>query len=203
MNNHYQKIASLFTGFVILTSSASAESKIELTDEAEKKLSLIDEKVVKEKKKKAETAENTTVPEAPPLSVDPDILKKSIDAGKTVYISCQACHQPTGAGIPSVFPPLAKSNWVNGLENAELAKIVLFGLSGPIEVNGTPYASAMAPLGAMLTDEKVSDVLNYVKNSWGNKGGYISPDEVKVVREEYAGKPMLTAADIKGADSLK
>ena len=35
--------------------------------------------------------------------------------GQAVYRqTCSACHQPTGAGVPGAFPPLAGSEWVNG-----------------------------------------------------------------------------------------
>ena len=50
-----------------------------------------------------------------------------------------ACHQPTGKGMDQIAPPLAQSNWVNGLENSELIKIVLYGLEGEISVNGKKY----------------------------------------------------------------
>ena len=36
--------------------------------------------------------------------------------------------------------------------------------------------------GVDLTDEQVSDVLNYVRNSWGNKGEAVTPTEVKAQR---------------------
>ena len=41
---------------------------------------------------------------------DPQVME-----GKKNYMTiCFACHQPTGLGIPMVFPPLAKSPYVNG-----------------------------------------------------------------------------------------
>ena len=35
----------------------------------------------------------------------------------------------------------------------------------------------------MLSDQEVSDVLNYVRNSFGNKGGAVTPEEVKASRK--------------------
>ena len=41
---------------------------------------------------------------------DPQVME-----GKKNYMTiCFACHQPTGLGIPMVFPPLAKIPYVNG-----------------------------------------------------------------------------------------
>jgi nitrite reductase (NO-forming) len=35
-----------------------------------------------------------------------------------------------------------------------------------------------------LTDEQIADVLNYVKNSWGNKiPGALNPEMVKAIRK--------------------
>lgn len=125
-----------------------------------------------------------------------EVLKKAIEDGKTAYATCSACHQPTGAGIPGAFPPLVKSNWVNDLDNEELIKIVLYGLQGEIEVNDVKYTSVMTPLSAVLKDQQVADVLTYVKNSFENEGGYVSPKEVEEVRAANTGQGMLTAADI-------
>ena len=58
------------------------------------------------------------------------------------------------------------------------------GTSGPISVNGTTYDSVMPPV-VQLTDEQVANVLTYVRNSWGNTGEVVSPDEVRLVREDH------------------
>lgn len=106
---------------------------------------------------------------------------------------CAACHQATGAGIPNAFPPIAKSEWVNGpAEN--LIRIQLRGLTGPITVAGKKYSSAMPPNAAM-TDKEIADVLTYIRSNFGNKASAITPDMVKKFRGE-AGKPMLTVKDL-------
>src|SRR5581483_4438412 len=58
--------------------------------------------------------------------------------------ACVSCHQPTGLGLPGAFPPLAGSEWVEGSEERNV-RIVLYGLSGPITVKGTNFASVMPP----------------------------------------------------------
>ncbi len=106
---------------------------------------------------------------------------------------CFACHQAEGAGIPSVFPPLAKSEWVNGpAEN--LIRIQLRGLMGEITVKGAKYNSAMPPNAAM-TDEEIASVLTYVRSNFGNKADPITAQMVKKHRNEV-GKPMLAAKDL-------
>jgi len=113
-------------------------------------------------------------------------LKASITRGKEVYdANCSTCHMAEGEGIEGAFPPLAKSDYLS--DKARLVKIVLLGIKGPIKVNGNAYDAEMA--GVSLTDEQVADVLNYVRNSWGNKGAAITPAEIqpalKVESKEY------------------
>ncbi len=66
--------------------------------------------------------------------------------GAAVYArTCIACHQPTGMGLPPVFPPIANAPIVVG--NPELPiKFILQGLMGPITVNGMTYNSMMPPV---------------------------------------------------------
>lgn len=47
-------------------------------------------------------------------------------------------------------------------------------------VNGKPYNIDMTLFD--LSDQDVSDVLNYIRNSWGNKGEAVMPEEVAVSR---------------------
>ena len=50
-----------------------------------------------------------------------------------------------------------------------------------IEKNRKTYNGEMS--GFDLTDQEVSDVLNYIRNSFGNKGGAVTPAEVKAARK--------------------
>jgi mono/diheme cytochrome c family protein len=94
-------------------------------------------------------------------------LQESMERGKELYADfCVTCHMDNGEGVPNVFPPLAKSDYL--VENREASiRGVKYGQSGEIVVNGVTYNNMMMELG--LTDEEVADVMNYVLNSWGNK----------------------------------
>jgi len=108
-------------------------------------------------------------------------LKASIERGKDVYTtSCQNCHMENGEGMPDVFPPLAKSDYLK--KDAKiLINTVLKGMEGEIVVNGKKYNSLM-PAQDYLSDEQISDVFNYVRNSWGSKAAAILPSQVKALR---------------------
>ncbi|MEO6720610.1 MAG: cytochrome c, partial [Ferruginibacter sp.] len=93
--------------------------------------------------------------------------------------NCATCHMPEGEGVESAFPPLAKTDYVKDAKRA--INIVLKGQEGEIKVNGKTYNVPMAAL-PQLTDQQVADVLNYVRNSWGNKNTMIKAAQVKAQR---------------------
>lgn len=108
-------------------------------------------------------------------------LKASIARGQEVYGSyCISCHMEQGEGIETVYPPLAKSDYLMADKKRSIV-VTLKGLSGEIKVNGKTYNSDMT--GFDLTDQEVSDVLNYIRNSFGNKAkDAVKPEEVKALR---------------------
>lgn len=120
------------------------------------------------------------------------------DLGKQVYSTvCIACHQPTGAGLPPVFPTLINTEYVNG--SAErMAAIVLKGVMGPITVNGAAFNNIMPPQEAMLTDEKIAAVITYVRASFGNKAAAVKPEVVAEARKKFMSKAtMWSEAELK------
>ena len=103
--------------------------------------------------------------------------------GEAVFLAnCSACHQPTGVGLAGAFPPLAGSDFLKG-ERKQVMAAALFGLSGPITVNGVEYNGVMPSLGH-LTDEDLAAALTYVFGSWGNDGAAVSVEEVAALRVE-------------------
>jgi mono/diheme cytochrome c family protein len=115
------------------------------------------------------------------------------ERGKAIYnMTCIACHQPEGQGLAGVFPPLDASDWVTG--DPELpVRIVIHGLQGPVKVNGTDYTNVMPPV-AEMTDEKIADVVTYVRQTWSNDAAPVSVDEVRKVREKYKGRTEMWSA---------
>ncbi len=107
--------------------------------------------------------------------------EQQIEAGSVLYKgTCSTCHQESGEGLPNVFPPLAKSDYLTSDPRRAIA-IVLNGLTGPVKVNGTEYNSVMPPM-SQLNDDEVANILTYALNTWGNKGPAITPSEVAGIR---------------------
>ncbi|HEX7647800.1 MAG TPA: copper-containing nitrite reductase [Noviherbaspirillum sp.] len=112
-------------------------------------------------------------------------VNDQVKAGGALFLgTCSVCHQGSGEGLPGVFPPLAKSDFLNADPKRAIG-IVLHGLSGKVAVNGKEYDSVMPPMN-QLNDDEVANILTYVLNSWDNKGGRVSADEVKAMRAKPA-----------------
>lgn len=87
-----------------------------------------------------------------------------------------------GEGMPDVNPPLAKADYIKKPTDV-LINIVLKGQSDEIVVNGKKYNTIMPALDYM-DDVQIADVLNYIRNSWGNKiPGTVTPAMVKALRK--------------------
>jgi nitrite reductase (NO-forming) len=109
-------------------------------------------------------------------------LKESVERGKDIYIAnCLTCHLDQGEGIEGVYPPLAKSDYLMADKKRSVQQ-VLYGATGEMKVNGQTYNTEMA--GIDLNDQQAADVVNYIRNSFGNKGAMVTPDEVKASRKK-------------------
>ena len=120
------------------------------------------------------------------VSAAPAVPKAEFQAGRRVFTQiCFACHQVNGQGMAGVYPPLAKSDFLLADHDRAIG-IVMHGRQGPITVNGRHYNNVMPQLG--LSDTQIADALTYVLNSWGNKGGVVTPGDVSRIRNQIAAK---------------
>jgi nitrite reductase (NO-forming) len=108
-------------------------------------------------------------------------LEQQIKSGEALFTgTCSTCHQGNGEGLPNVFPPLAKSDYL-AADKLRAIGIVINGLTGPVTVNGASYNSVMPPM-SQLNDDEIANIVTYVLNSWGNPGGQVTATEVAKVR---------------------
>jgi nitrite reductase (NO-forming) len=113
-------------------------------------------------------------------------------AGKRLFtLMCATCHQSVGQGVTDKYPPLAGSDFLN--EDKERAiKILLYGRTGPIVVNGKNYNNTMPQF--TLSDDDIANALSYTYNSFGNSGKDVTPAEVKAVRAQGGAPASAPAA---------
>jgi mono/diheme cytochrome c family protein len=123
--------------------------------------------------------------------------RRSVMEGATLFNSlCSACHGPEGQGLATnVAPPLiSKFKLIEHKEG--VIKIMLHGLTGPVD--GKTYDDQMPAMGNN-SDEWIAAVLNYVRydlcmrsfpkmNAGYNDWVIITPEQVRKVREEHAGR---------------
>ena len=109
------------------------------------------------------------------------------DRGKKIFsANCATCHQMTGQGVGGQYPPLAASEYVTG-GTRRLGMILLKGLQGPLKVKGVQYGNAvMQPWETTLNDQKIADVLTYIRQEWGNTGGPVAAESLSALRKELA-----------------
>ena len=107
---------------------------------------------------------------------------------------CATCHQHNGQGVPNIYPPLVAQNnpWLSDSDE-RLIKIVLKGLWGPMQLNGQTFDPSkgvppMPGFGGILKDDEIAAVINYARNSFGNKAKFITPAQVAKVRRATAAR---------------
>ena len=142
---------------------------------------------------RADLGDRRTLADLRPVAPPPG---KGADGQQIFNANCVACHQPTGKGLPGVFPPLDGSEWVNGNTHV-LANIVLHGITGEISVRGQTFKGAMPAFGH-LGDAELAAVLSHVRSSWSNSS---APIEADLVAKER--KSSTRTTPFAGGDELK
>lgn len=126
--------------------------------------------------------------------------KKSFDAGKGIYESlCATCHAIDGRGMPMVggapgamlAPSFISSKTLNGAKLGPIY-ILLHGLSG--DIDGKKYEGQMVSM-ATNDDAWIANVLNYVRNTFGNNGGFIAPKDIAAARVATKGRTQPWTVD--------
>lgn len=102
--------------------------------------------------------------------------------GAAVYIdNCAACHRTDGHGYTRVFPALAGNPVLLSDDPTSLIHIVLKGGTLPA-THTAPSTFTMPAFYWRLSDQEVADVVNFIRTSWGNKGGDVKATDVKGLR---------------------
>jgi nitrite reductase (NO-forming) len=119
----------------------------------------------------------TTVQKEEPKAANPMAVQKA--RGEELYkTKCIACHQANGQGLPNAFPSLVGSEFL--LKNTKLAASQV--LNGSAHVAADRKVKWPAPMPPQVdTKEDAVAVINYVLNSFGNTGGFISVDDIKEI----------------------
>ena len=83
--------------------------------------------------------------------------------GVQTYLSyCASCHQQNGQGIPGKVPSLDGNGAIAAGGPETIIRVILGG------VNAQDSYGPMAALGASMSNEQISQVTNYIRQSWSN-----------------------------------
>lgn len=125
------------------------------------------------------------------------------EKGQKLYESlCNTCHASDGKGVKAgalTMAPSFVNSDVIGLKNPDIfIRVALSGLQGPLR--GKTYAAGiMTPLSSN-DDEYIASVLSYIRNSFGNRASYVTPEQVAKIREATKGHAMYTEAELLKLD---
>ena len=116
----------------------------------------------------------------------------TLSAGRQKFLNlCASCHGTQGEGMPRFAPPLEQSEWVTG-DDYKLAMVLLHGMEGPVRVKGKDYGIPEIlpemPSFSTLQNEDIAAIATYIRNSWGNAAGAISPGRIGQIRFLTQGK---------------
>ena len=116
---------------------------------------------------------------AQPPGPAPD--KETLMAGEMVYtVHCGSCHLPTGKGDEGLGVPLSGSPTVQAPDPSSLINVILYGPHLPPRLSVD--RSRMEMFGKRLSDEDIANVASYVRASFGNTAGKVTPGQVNAQR---------------------
>lgn len=125
--------------------------------------------------------------------------------------NCAMCHQLGAAGVPGQFPRLAgraAKIAATAAGRNYLERVVLCGMIGRVTVDGSSIVGGMMPSFASLSDQDLTDALDYIvslddsgKLDW--KGPVFKAADIAQARADKALSPsevhQLRAAAVGGA----
>jgi mono/diheme cytochrome c family protein len=101
----------------------------------------------------------------PAIAQDGDLMVR----GQQIFNdNCAACHQSEGQGIPPQFPALA------GNQNLEDITLI---------VETVHQGRGIMPPFEQFTSDELAAVATFIRNSWGNDFGDVSPEVVSEISE--------------------
>jgi mono/diheme cytochrome c family protein len=106
----------------------------------------------------------------------------TMTAGAAVYAhACVACHEADGSGAPRIYPPLPGNPNLQATDPSSTLRIILDGAQ-TVTTPRAPNAGSMPAYAKQLSDQEVADVVNYIRNSWGNAAPLVTPAQVAKAR---------------------
>jgi len=108
---------------------------------------------------------------------------KPADPGRAAYeANCLACHQADGKGVRGFQPPLVGSTWVKGDPQVLAAWVLTGGFDSAARKQSVN--SNVMPGFPQLDDATIASLLTYVRATFGDNAGPVTPAEVAAARAQ-------------------
>jgi len=115
----------------------------------------------------------------------PPLDRASFTRGEAVFTdNCAACHMSDGRGMPGIYPPLAGNPVLQGSDASTVIRTVLEG-ARMVATKDKPTGAAMPGFAWKLDDRQLVDVVNYVRNAWGNRASLADTKAIARLRKAF------------------
>ncbi|WP_273690075.1 c-type cytochrome [Ketogulonicigenium vulgare] len=104
-------------------------------------------------------------------------------AALSYEVNCAACHGLSGEGIPGMIPAFAGNPSMLTNDATNVIHALLMGARAPA-TESLATAAGMPSFAWKMSDAEIVEILDFVRNSWGNSAAAVSIDEVEVLRED-------------------
>jgi mono/diheme cytochrome c family protein len=107
-----------------------------------------------------------------------------LKTGRIYYnVHCGTCHLPTGLGGDIIGARLAGGSLVvQASDPAALINVILYGPELPVPHLPNKRSKVMEGFGDKLSDEDAALIATYIRSTWNNKGGRVTPAQVEAQR---------------------
>ena len=113
-----------------------------------------------------------------------EIDKQDLSRGEALYVdNCTGCHMENGEGLTEVFPSLKASSAVQATLPDTVIHVVLAGAKAAATLS-KPTGLAMPAFDRKLDDKQIADLVNYIRNAWGNHASQTDAGAVSKIRKD-------------------
>ncbi|MDH2328203.1 cytochrome c [Cereibacter sp. SYSU M97828] len=114
-----------------------------------------------------------------------------LERGALAYeVNCSACHGTAGEGMGLLAPAFAGNHGILADDVTNLAHVMLKGARAAA-TDVTPTSAGMPSFAWKMDDRQIADVLDYIRNSWGNAAAPVRAEDIGALRGELdAGAPL-------------
>lgn len=125
-----------------------------------------------------------------PMTLTPQKMESSALAYE---VNCSACHGLEGEGISGMVTAFAGNRRMVTDDPTNVVHAMLMGARAP-HTEARQTAAGMPSFAWKMNDQEVADILNYIRNSWGNQAQAVTAEQVSVMRNILGAKSKMTVA---------